>query len=212
MQMDRVEREVVVASDREGVVELVEQDPELGRPVASRVEVAQLGVRGGPDAGVDADAHRGTRRAAAPPIELREQVEVHVDAGVEQRIDIGGRKVRPREADLLHRPAVLERVANLAGRTRVDPDGPQPTHEGEHLRVPLGLQREPESERDAGTLERLDQAGRLLLDPRQVVREDGRPVLTSDRLGVAAGHEQPAVASLEPGSGPPRCVHVGGRC
>src|SRR4029450_9180300 len=102
----------------------------------------------------------------------------------------------------------LARGVNLTGRTRVEPDGPQPTHEGEHLRVPLGLQREPESERDAGTLECLDQAGRLLLDPRQGVREDGRPVLTSDRLGVAAGHEQPAVAGLEPGSGTTRRAHV----
>ena len=145
MQMDRVEREIVVASGREGVVELFDQDAELGRPAASRVRSPGFGVRGGSDAGVDADADRGARRAAAPPVELREQVEVHVDAGVEQRVDIGGRQVRPGEADLLHRPAVLERVVHLAGRTRVDPDGAQATDEREHLRVPLGLQREPES-------------------------------------------------------------------
>jgi hypothetical protein len=106
---------------------------------------------------------------------------------------------------------VLERVPDLARRARVDPHGAERPHERQNLGVALRLDRHPEPERRAGALERLEQRASLLGDPLEVVHERRRPVLAREPLGVATGHEQPAIANLQARSGPPRGPHHDGR-
>ena len=127
-----VDREPVFGGEGERVVELLGQDAELRRR-RPRVERLAFG-RGqaaprGAGARVHADPHRGARRAASPPLELRAQVEVHVDAALDQRVDVGCRQVRPGEADLVRptsrsraraepRPASTRRSPPSPGRAR----------------------------------------------------------------------------------------------
>ena len=213
--MQGVDRERVLGGESECIVELFGQDAELRR---LRLRVERLTLRRGQaaprgaGARIHADPDRGARRPPPPPVELREQVEVHVDPRLEQRVDVGGRQVRAREADLVRRPTVLESVSNLARRARVDPDRTQTADEREDLGIALRLEREAELEGGAHAFERVDQPTCLLPDPGEVVHVHGGRVLPSDGLGVAPGHEQPPVPNLEPRPRPPRCVHVEGRC
>lgn len=165
--------------------------------------------RSGPRVHADPDRRGG--RAAPPPVELGELVDVHVHAGLEQHVEVAFRQVRARVADLAGRPPALERVPDLARRARVDLDEPELSHEGEDLGLALRLQGEPEPERNAGSRERADQTPSLLPDPGQVVGERGRAVLTRDRLRIPSGDDQTTIASLEARPLPPR-AHVGARC
>ena len=123
-----------------------------------------------------------------------------MDAGLKQRVEVALGQVRPGVADLAGAPAVLERVSNLAGRARVDPDEPEPPHEREDLRIALRFEGEAEPERHARSLERARERARLLLDPHEVVREERRAVLARHGFGIASGDEQPSTAHLEPRS------------
>jgi hypothetical protein len=215
VEVHRVDTQVMLLGERERVVDLLVEDAELGRP-RSRVEgLVRQRVRpatprrSGP--GVHADADRRAGRAPPPPVELREQVDVHVHSGVDDRVQVAIRQVRARVADLVGRPTVLEGVMNLARRARVESDVAETPDEREDLRLALRLQGKPEPEGDAGSGEGIDQTPSLLLDPRKVVREHGRAVVPSHRFRVAAGDEESAVANLEARALPPR-AHVGARC
>jgi hypothetical protein len=216
VHVDRVDPQVVLGGDRERLVQLLGEDPELRRPGA-RVERlvgggSSLGAPGRAGAGVHADPDRGAGRPPSPPAELRQQVQVHVHAGGEEDVQVALGDVRAGVADLLGLPAVLEDQANLLRRARVDPHRAERPDEPQDGRVALRLDRQAEHEGDADRLECALERPRLLLDPGQVVDEQRGPVLACLSLGVAAGDVQAALEHLEPRSLPPRSAHVGGRC
>ena len=125
--------------------------------------------------------------------------------GAEDRVQIALGEVRAGVADLIGAPPVPESPRDLAGRADVQPD-PRAAlaQEPEHVRLALSLQREPDDPAEAGAGERLAERARLLLDPREVVHVCGRATRRGDVLGVAARHNEPPAADLQPWARPPR--------
>ena len=66
----------------------------------------------------------------------------------------------------------------------------------EDLGQRVGLEREPEPERQPGPGQRRLQAPRVLREPGAVVDEQRRPMRAGERLGVLAGDAQPAVDAM----------------
>ena len=209
VEMDGVDAEVVFPRDPEGLVDLLGEDAELGRPIAPAVErlgsaISRARTR------VDAKAHRSARIPSADPPELAEEVDIEVDRMGEEHVEIPVGDVRSRVADLLAAPSVVEGMKHLLRRAGIDPHAlrrarwSERAKERERLRLPLGLQREPDAMAQPRPVERPLKGSRLLLDPDEVVDEPRRAELRGDGRRIAAGDLEAAVANLEPRPGPPR--------
>ena len=104
----------------------------------------------------------------------------------------------PGVADLVGSPAAFERPQHFARRARIDPDcvrrtGRADTPEHlENLGERVGLQREPEAERDTGTGGGVLQAARVLGIPLPVVHEQRRAMQARQGLGVLANRSSVA--------------------
>ena len=119
MEVDRVDGQRMLGGRRERLVEPLETDAELRRPVAAVLEVV---VVAGARARIDTDPDRRARRAAAIALDLADRVEVEVDAVRQQHVEVALGDVRAGVADLVGPPAALERAQHLAGRAGVDTD------------------------------------------------------------------------------------------
>ena len=190
------------------VVEPLEADPELGRPVSGVLEV--LGVAGA-DSRVDPDPDRRPRRSPAVALDLADRVEVEVDAAGEQDVEVALGDVRAGVADLVGAPAALHGALHLARRAGIDPDalrGPgraEPAEDLEDLGERIGLEREPDPERQTGPGQRGLEPPGVLGEPGTVVDEERRAVLAGECLGVLTDDPQPAVVvDVEAGPDPPR--------
>src|SRR5919106_1498622 len=162
---------------------------------------------------VDPEADGAPRRPPSDPFELAQQVDVDVDRMRQDDVEIALGHVRPRVADLLRCPAVLQRVEQLPWRARVD------THAGgiagraegsEHrqrFRCALGLQGQPNAVAKPGPGQSVLERSGLLLHPDQVVCVQRGAVISGQRLPVPAGDAEPTVADLEAGPGPPGTAH-----
>jgi hypothetical protein len=109
--MDRVDRQVVAGCGLDRVGQAVFVDPELRGTVAAVGEarvVARAGRR------VDAQPDRPSGRPPPDPFDLADGVEVEVDRQREDRVEVALREVRAGVADLLWRPAALDRAGDLA--------------------------------------------------------------------------------------------------
>ena len=218
VEMDRVDLEVVPRGGGHRLVQPLQPDPELGRPVARVLEVL---VVAGAGARVDPDPDRAARCAPSVALDLADRVEVQVDAVGEQHVEVALGHVGAGVADLLGAPAALDRPLDLARRAGIDADALRAAGRAEgaqdlqHLGPWVGLEREPDDERKAGPCEgRLESAG-VLGEPGPVVDEERRPVLAGERLGVTTDDPQPAVSvDVETRAGPTRAGRVtraGGR-
>ena len=133
-----------------------------------------------------------------------------MDVVSEQHVEVPLGDVRAGVADLVGAPAAFERAEDLARRARIDPDGVRRTGRAEtpeHLEDLgewVGLEREPEAERDAGTGQRVLQPARVLGVPGAVIHEQRRAVPPRQRLGVLPTDRQTPVTRLEAGPPPPR--------
>src|SRR5665648_857980 len=197
VKVDRVDSEVVGARHGERLVEALRVDAELGRLVAAVVADAALGA-GGADAGVDADADRAPAIPPPVPVDLADEVEVHVDAALEDHVEVAVAHVGAGVADLGGWKAVGEAVLDLSRRADVEADelGSAGRAECVEARPALGLalalERPADLPRQAGARHRPLQGAHVLLDVGEVVDEQRRAVLAGQRLGVTAGDEQAA--------------------
>ena len=135
------------------VVEPLEADPELRRPVAGVLEVL---VVAGARARIDADADRRPGRAPAVALDLADRVEVEVDAVGEQDVEIAFGDVRAGVADLVGQPAALDGALDLARRAGIDPDAlrragrAEAAEDLQDLGQRVRLEREPDAGRQSG--------------------------------------------------------------
>ena len=74
---------------------------------------------------------------------------------------------------------------------------------GQDLRLAIGLEREPLTDRHARPGERVTEPPDVLAEPVEVVDERGRAHLAGHRLGVLAGDPEPAVLDVEARPNPP---------
>ena len=208
VEMDRVDRAAVARGRRDGVVEPLEADPELRRPVAGVLEML---VVAGAGSRVDPDPDRRPRRPPAVALDLADRVEVEVDAAGEEDVEVAFGDVRAGVADLVGPPAALDRALDLARRAGIDADAlrrsgrAEAAEDLEDLGERVGLEREPDPERQPGPGQRGLEAPGVLGEPRAVVDEERRAVLAGECLGVLADDPQPAVVvDVEAGPDPPR--------
>ena len=157
------------AVDRLGQAVLV--DAELRRAVAA---VGEARVIAGPGGRVHAQPDRPAGRPPADPFDLADRVEVEVDRQRQDRVEVALGQVRAGVADLLGRPAALDRALDLAGRAGVDPDERPEDLEDPRLRV--GLEREAEPDVQPGGVERRGEATGVVGEAVEVVDEERRPV------------------------------------
>ena len=203
MNMDRVDRQPVTRRGRERLVDPVLVDPEFRRPDAA---VGELVVVAGAGTRVDPEPDRSWRQVAgrqppAEPLNLADRVEVQVDRLDEDGVEVAIGQVGRGDADLGRGPAALDGAAHLTGRAGVDPD--QRPEDLEHARVRIGLQGEPEAGSETCSDQRRRQAIDVLGQAPPVVHKERGSLLASERLGVRAGDDQPAVDRLEPLAMPP---------
>jgi len=188
-------------------------DAELRRPVPG-VGLSASGV-GGPDPGIDPDAEGRAGGSRARAIQLSEQIDVQVHARREDGVEILRGQVRPRVADLLPRPSVVDRPSHLTRRAHVHPDAlrrtgrAQRTEEREERWLALRLQRQSHRMTQTGPGERTLEPADLFLDADQIVHVQRRAVLARDRFGVPPGDGEPAGPNLETGPVPPRQLRCG---
>ena len=119
VEMDRVDPQPMARGRRDRVVEPLEADPELGRPVSGVLEVL---VVAGADPRIDPDPDRRPGRSPAVALDLADRVEVEVDAAGEQDVEVALGDVRAGVADLVGAPAALDGALHLARRAGIDPD------------------------------------------------------------------------------------------
>ena len=112
MEVDGVDGEVVACRRGQGLVEPLELDAELRRPVAAVLEVGRVA---GAAAGVDADPDPAPRRTPSVSLDLADRVEVEMDPVLEEDIEVTVRDVRPGVADLARLPSALEGTKHLTG-------------------------------------------------------------------------------------------------
>jgi len=206
VDVERRELDPVAAGGREGLVQAILVDAELRRPgaaVGELVVVAGAGRRVDPDPeGSRPRLVRAPRREPpSDPFELADRVEVQVERMGQDDVEIALGDVRAGVADLLGRPAALERAEDLARRAGVDPD--QAAEGRQDLRIGVCLEREADAVAKPRPVQRPRQALGVLDEAAPVIDEQRRPVLARQRLGVMSGDREPAVEDLEARPDPP---------
>ena len=217
VEVERVDREVVSRGDGKRVVEPVQPDPELGRPVAGVLEVR---VVAGADARVEPDADRRAGRTPPVALDLADGVEVEVDAVGEQEVEVALGDVRAGVADLVGQPAALEGAVTSPGEQASIPmlSGPPG--------VPRpGRSRGPRASGFALSAKRTRDGSRWGRTRRAAAGRSRRTACGRRRTGACRGRAPaprrrwPTMRSrpstdVEPGADPPGCVRSrsGGRC